>query len=254
MTRPTQGILLAFLGAVLLRLAFTDAYLRYVTDWMKWPIIASGVILMLLAIGPILSDRAPASDDEHGGAHDDEHDAVVHDPEALGADAHGHGHGGVPRVTWLLLLPGLVTFLISPPALGSYLAERRADESVTAQAPAVMADLPDGDVVPLELQEFLWRAHDASETIAGRSVQLTGFVSYDRDDNWYVTRLAIGCCAADAMAYRVRVDGPGRPPRDQWVQITGTYVDGSAATGRRATPTIAAADVTPIAEPEQTYE
>lgn len=236
-TRPTQGILLAFLGAVLLRLSFTDAYLRYVTEWMKWPIIASGVILMLLAIGPILSDRATES-------HDDEHDGHTH---------HG-GHGGVPRVTWLLLLPGLVTFLISPPALGSYLAERRADESVAAPAPGVVAPLPEADVVPLELQEFLWRAHDAVDTIADRTVQLSGFVSYDRDDNWYVTRLAIGCCAADAMAYRVRVDGTERPPRDQWVEVTGTYVDGSASDGRRATPAIEAEDVARIPEPEQTYE
>ena len=47
MRRATQGLLLAFVGAVLLRLSISDAYLRYVNDWMKWPIVVSGVLLVL---------------------------------------------------------------------------------------------------------------------------------------------------------------------------------------------------------------
>lgn len=237
MTRPTQGLLMAFLGAVLVRLSLTDAYLRYVTSWMKWPVLVSGLLLILLAVGLVVSQRSDVH--EHDDGHDD-----------------GHGHGGIPAVTWLLVLPGLVTFVISPPQLGSYLAERRSGEAQAVAQPASLADLGSGEVVPIEVTEFIWRAQDGGETIEGQPVELTGFVSYDEDDHWYVTRMTIGCCAADAIGYQVRVDGgeeAARPPRDQWVSVTGTYVPGTGTDGRTL-PEITATAVEEIAAPTQTYE
>ncbi|MCW2816453.1 MAG: hypothetical protein JWN84_3908 [Nocardioides sp.] len=238
MTRPTQGLLMAFLGAVLIRLSLTDAYLRYVTTWMKWPILVSGVLLIGLAVGLVVSERS----------HDEEHDD--------GDD--GHGHGGIPLVTWLLVLPGLVTFVISPPQLGSYLAERRSGEAQAVAEPAVLSDLGSGDVVPVEVTEFIWRAQDGGETLEDQPVQLTGFVSYDKDGDWFVTRMTIGCCAADALGYQVRVDAGEdveRPQRDQWVTVTGTYASGTG-TGAdlRNPPAIAATAVDLTNAPTQTYE
>lgn len=239
MTRQTQGLLLAFLGAVLLRLALSDTYLRYVTDWMKWPILVSGVVMLLLAIGPIFIDPHKS------------HDAHVSDLATDVAD-DGHGHAGVPRATWLLLLPGLVTFVISPPELGSFLAERRANQSAAAE-PAAVAPLEEGATTRLTLQEFVWRAQSGGKSLADRSVELTGFVSHE-DDSWFVTRLTIGWCAADALAFRVEVDADvDRPERDQWVRVTGEYVEGSGAS-YEDDPVLAAADVVEIAKPKQTYE
>ena len=228
MTRQTQGLLLAFLGTVLLRLSLSDNYLRYVTDWMKWPILASGLVMVLLAIGPIFLD-----------------------PD--NTRAAGHEHSGVPRATWLLLLPGLVTFVISPPELGSYLAERRANQSAAA-APAEVAPLAEGRTSALTLQEFVWRAQSGGVSLADRSVTLTGFVSHE-GDQWFVTRMTIGCCAADALAFRVAVDDEGvaRPPRDQWVRVTGQYVAGSGGSVD-ADPVITAEQVVEIDKPRQTYE
>jgi uncharacterized repeat protein (TIGR03943 family) len=228
-TRQTQGLLLAFLGTVLLRLSVSDTYLRYVTDWMKWPILASGVVMVLLAIGPIFLD-----------------------PDQTGSG--DHEHSGVPRATWLLLLPGLVTFVISPPELGSYLAERRANQSAAA-APAEVAPLAEGRNTELPLQEFVWRAQSGGVSLADRSVTLTGFVTH-QDDRWFVTRMTIGCCAADALAFRVAVDGGdeiARPERDQWVKVTGQYVAGSGASYEED-PVITAEDVVEIDKPRQTYE
>ncbi len=232
MTRQTQGLLLAFLGAVLVRHSLTDSYLRYVTEWMKWPILVSGLFLILLAIGPIFLDPDNQGLDEHGG----------------------HDHSGVPRATWLLLLPGLVTFAVSPPELGSFLAERRANESAAA-APSDVAALPQGDITPLPLQEFVWRAQSGGVTLVDRTVSLTGFVSHE-GDTWFVTRLTIGCCAADALAFRVRVEPAAtgvRPGRDQWVTVTGTYVEGSGAEVEDD-PVLAADEVIEIAKPRQPYE
>ncbi len=229
MNRQTQGLLLAFLGTVLLRLALSDNYLRYVTEWMKWPILASGVVMILLAIGPIFLDATNGKDD---------HDA--------------HGHSGVPRATWLLVLPGLVTFVISPPELGSYLAERRANQSAAAE-PAVVASLAESGTSKLTLQEFVWRAQSGGQSLDGRSIELTGFVSH-QDDEWFVTRMTIGCCAADALAFRVQVDSDEpTPERDQWVTVTGTYVEGSGE-DVKDDPAIAADEVVEIDKPRQTYE
>jgi uncharacterized repeat protein (TIGR03943 family) len=234
---------MAFLGAVLVRLAFTDAYLRYVTEWMKWPILLSGVLLIALAVGLVVAPPAAAKDKRHSG----------HDH----ADDDGHGHGGLPLVTWLLVLPGLVTFVISPPQLGSYLAERRSGETAPVAKPADLVELEEGTVVDLDVTEFIWRAQDGGETLDGQPVALTGFVSYDRDGAWYVSRLTIGCCAADAMAYQVEVDDQTddavRPPRDQWVRVTGTYAPGTGTDGTTP-PTITAAEVVEVEEPKQTYE
>lgn len=234
MTRQTQALLMAFLGAVLLRLSLSDAYLRYVNDWMKWPILASGVLMLLLAVGPLFGDP----DKVRGHAPD--------------ADVDDHGHSGVPKATWLLVLPGLVVFVISPPELGSFLAERRANQSAAA-APGEVATLTAGETTPLLVQEFVWRAQSGGSSLVDRKVELTGFVSQEAD-RWYVTRMVIGCCAADALAFRVQVDAEDeQPERDQWVRVTGEYVVGSGISIDE-TPILAADEVTEIAKPRQTYE
>lgn len=239
MRRATQGLLLAFLGAVLLRLALSDAYLRYVTSWMKWPIAASGVLLLALAVGPVLG---------LGRDQDDEHD---------GHDGHGHG---VPLVTWLLLLPGLVSFVFSPPQLGSYLAERRSGEGVVVAEPDDLSTLDAAQVIPVRVTEFIWRAQNGGDTLEGQPVRLTGFVSYDDQDHWFVTRMVIGCCAADAIAYRVQVDpadptstAGDPPPRDEWVEVTGTYVPGTGVS-TASDPVVTASTVAQVDVPKQTYE
>lgn len=227
----TQGLVLAFLGVVLVRLAVGGDYLSFVTPWMRWPIIVSGVLLVLIALRPAL-----------GLAEKDEKD---------GQEEHDHG---VPAVTWLLLLPGLIVFTVSPPALGAYLAERRAGDAPSASPTSTFSPLPAGDPVDVELQELVWRAQvDDGVTLADRSVRVTGFVSVDDAGDWYVTRMSIGCCAADATVARVAVDGADAPARDSWVAVTGTWVAGSG-TDRRAVPRLDASAVTSIDAPRQTYQ
>lgn len=244
---PTQGLLLMFLGAVLLRLSGTDAYLRYVVPWMKWPLLVSGVILLLLALGPLFKDDAEETQEQA-----EEHE---HGDLAVPAAAHGHsGHGhGVPRVTWLLVLPGIIAFVISPPELGSYLAERRSNDIVTVSAPTEATALGGDGPTDLRLEEFLWLAQSGEPALSGQPVTLTGFVSYGSDEEWYVTRMQIGCCAADALAYRVQVLGAERPPRDQWIEVTGTHVDGTGEEPPFEVELVAS-EVVRIDAPAQTYE
>ncbi|GAA4121777.1 TIGR03943 family protein [Nocardioides fonticola] len=241
MTRRTQGLVLAFLGALLTRLSLTGEYERFVTTWMRWPLLVTGIGLVVLALPAALGVGGENGDHSDHGDH-------AHPGEE---DDHGHR---APRSAWLLLLPGLVAFVVSPPALGAYLAERRASDAPPPAPTTVFAALPDDVTSDLALEEFLWRAQtDEGATLAGRDVRLTGFVSTDPDGNWYVTRLVIACCAADARPVRVRVGEADAPPRNTWVAVTGTWEKGTGTT-RTSAAVLDAGEVTPIDPPEQVYE
>lgn len=203
MTRATQTLLLTVTGVVLLRMAIGDTYLNYVNAWMRWPLVASGALLVVLGLLELW----------HG---DDEQDT-----------SH------VPRAAWLLFAPSLVFFLVAPPALGAYFADRA--ETAAVEVPeagaADLPPLPDGDPVPLQLDEVLMRAFfDDGATLAGRRIEVTGFVSHD-DSGWYVTQFSMSCCAADAFVMRVEASGADAPPDDQWVSVVGTHVPGTGMNG-----------------------
>ena len=84
-------------------------------------------------------------------------------------------------------------------------------------------------------------------------MKLTGFVTTGDDGRWYVNRLTIACCAADAAAFQVEVTGAQAPAAEQWVDVVGRWVEG---TGTKAgqTPTLAADQVTVVDVPRRAYE
>jgi uncharacterized repeat protein (TIGR03943 family) len=229
-TRATQALLLTVTGAVLIRMAAGDTYLRYVNTWMRWPLIACGVLLFMLS----LSDLLRSADAQTG-----------EEPEA----SH------VPRAAWLLFLPSLVVFLIAPPALGAHFAERAQSTVVPAEpvSDAAIPPLPATDPAPVLLEELIVRAaYDGGATLLGRRLELTGFVSRDRTGDWYVTQFGINCCAADATVTRVIATGAAAPPDDQWVKVVGTYVEGTGA-GGATPPEVSVEQVTFVEAPRNQY-
>jgi uncharacterized repeat protein (TIGR03943 family) len=222
-TSRTQGLVLAFLAAVLIRMSLTGEYLRFVTPWMRWPLLVTGVILLGMAIRPALSWRTSPSD-------------------------------GTPTSAWLLLLPPLVFFAVAPPPLGAFVAERRTADPTSLPEPGVVG-LPQSEgPVPITVDEFVWGVSQPDDPmgIRGREVTMTGFVSHDKGGGWYVTMLDIGCCAADAVVSRVRVTGHEAPPRDQWLEVTGTWVEGTGA-GAGAPATLDADQVVETNPPREVY-
>jgi uncharacterized repeat protein (TIGR03943 family) len=224
MTTPTQGLVAGAVAAVLIRISWSGEYLNFVQPWMRWPLLATGVLLLAMAVRP-----------------------------ALGMLAHSER---VPSTTWLLLVPVVVMFTVAPPPLGAYIAERRASTPATTElaAPVRIAPATDGGPVHLAIEEFTWGASQKEDLmgLTNQPVELEGFVSRDKAGDWYVTTLVIFCCAADVAVERVKVVGPESPPRDQWVRVTGTWVEG---TGRnRETPAQIAVDqLVEIPTPADTY-
>lgn len=214
--RYGSSLLLALMGAAVLRISlFSELYLRYVQAPLRPYLVVSGVVLVLL--GAVMAAvRRFAPDDQE----EDVHEEDVHDEG--GHEEGGHHHHG-PRVAWLLTLPALALLLFPPPALGSYSAGREAAQRA-AQGVGTFPALASGDPVELTLAEFNSRAiYDSGRSLQGRTVRMTGFVTHGEDGTWYVTRLYVTCCAADATAGKVEVRGDDAPPVDTWVTVTGTW-------------------------------
>jgi uncharacterized repeat protein (TIGR03943 family) len=216
----TQGVVLALLGGVCARLALTDAHLRYVNGWMKWPLLATAVVLIVLAVRVVLLS----------GKGEEER---------------------VPAASWLLLAPIVAVFVISPPALGAYTAERN---SVDVAAEQEWEGVREGTA--MKLGEFQSRAQ-WDETLRDRQVTLLGFVTRDpgQGGGWVLNRLSMSCCAADTVGYQVRVEGVATPPVETWVEVTGQWLE--PETTERPRPgmaTLEAVDVQAAQEPAQPYE
>ncbi|NNN36783.1 TIGR03943 family protein [Streptomyces sp. S3(2020)] len=239
MRRYGSALLLVLVGAAILRIsAFSQLYLRYVQAGLRPYLVVSGAVLVLLGMVMAVVRRAEHADDD--GDHDDAH--------------HDHAHHG-PRVAWLLTLPALALLLFPPPALGSYSAEREAAQRA-AQGVGTFPALPAGDPVELGVGEFASRAiYDSGRSLKGRTVRMTGFVTHGDDGTWYVTRLLVSCCAADATTSKVEIRDADPLPADTWVTVTGTWhPKGKLGTDEAWPPVLDTASVKQVRQPADPYE
>jgi uncharacterized repeat protein (TIGR03943 family) len=243
--RHVQVVLLVLGGLALLHASlFTDLYLRYVKEGLRPYLIASGVLLLVLGVAEAWSSPGPDADDEHGERHEDGRE---------GGDGGGHDHSGVPRVAWLLFLPVLSLLFYAPPALGAYTASRETPKAVTERDH--FDPLPAASPIPLTLTDFIGRVQqDPARDIRERSVLLTGFVTPDkRGDGWYLTRIMISCCAADAQSVRVRVYGAQALSANTWVSVEGTWHPHGTLGTKSAAAALDARAVKKIARPVNAY-
>ncbi|MEV6106556.1 TIGR03943 family protein [Streptomyces sp. NPDC051940] len=241
MTRLARPLLLILVGCALLHVTVaTELYLRYVKEGLRLPLIVSGAALAALGLLGLLHGgrEKGGQDNDHG---DHEHS--------------DHDHTALPRTAWLMLLPALLLLLHPPAPLGSYTAGRDSARTAASASPRTpdtqlrFAPMPAGDTVPMPLSEFTLRAqHDRKQSLKGRTVQLTGFVTPGRGGSWQLTRLVIACCAADSQARKIEMHGVPAPPADTWVTVTGRW----HPRGTLGTPAAAnALDVTALVEVPQ---
>lgn len=196
MKRLLQAALLALVGAGLLHASLlTDTYLRYVKEGMRPLLVVSGVILVVLALAEVWATH-----------------------RNTGSEGH------VPRVAWLLFLPALSLLLFAPPALGAYTAARETPQPVATADDAGFDPLPATTPLPITLGDFTKRVQqDRTKAISQRQVTMSGFVTPTSDGHWYLTRLLVSCCAADATALKIKVYGADAPKADTWVSVTGAW-------------------------------
>jgi len=245
--RRSQATVLFLVGAMALYLGGSDAALAYVKAGLQPLLLASGAILVGLAMVAVV---------RHG------------------RDQDGHQPHG-PRVAWLLALPPLALVLIAPPALGAFAASRQAvrpppiDQASPAEPAAASADsslfpplLPpsDGAAVPLTLAEYMVRDYEAPHTLAGVRIRLVGFVTPHEPgrDGYLLTRFAINCCAADATALKVAIHGDPVPRApDTWLEVEGRWqqrTGGDPNQPASETPLLLAESIRVIEQPSPPYE
>ncbi|TDC05844.1 TIGR03943 family protein [Nonomuraea longispora] len=276
MNRVTQNLLLLLLGGALLKIsAFSADFANYVKPGFRPLVIAAGVVLVVLALAALTLDRRRSRSAArrrkllHARAAEEAYLAALvgrapvtpahqheHEHEREHEREHMEGH----RVAWLLVAPLAVIFLVAPPALGSF-AVRQAEQTSHAPPPTLVEARPtglkDGRVNVLSMLDFANLAwDDPSESLRGKTVRLTGFaVPSGRDDGWYLTRMRIGCCAADALTMQVMVKGAPAPATDSWVRVTGTWNPRKVRrTDAYSPPEMTASRVERIAAPDQPYE
>jgi uncharacterized repeat protein (TIGR03943 family) len=232
--RNVAGLVIVFVGAAVVQLATSGTYLRYVKPGMRWMLLAAGLILIVLAVSDVLADtrkKKPADD--------------------------GHGHHGLPRAAWLLLIPIFALLVVDPPALGADAAQRQspvAAKPVDPKSNTWLANNSQGDApTALAVRDYAVWAVWEKDSMKGRSFQLTGFVTPAKNGVWYVTRIGLTCCVADGTAFMVEARGQTAPPKNQWVTVTGQWAEPTKrADGDVAALTVEA--VTPVTAPANPYE
>ena len=242
MRRYGSAVLLLLTGGAVLRISlFSDLYLRYVQAALRPYLIVSGTLLILLGVAAAIR-------------------AALHRPEEEDHDheEHGHSHAGGPRIAWLLTLPALALLLFPPPALGSYSAGREQAQ-LAAQGVGTFPPLPAGKVLDISVAQYSSRAvYDTGHSLKGRTVRMTGFVTHGSNGTWYVTRLVVTCCAADATTSKVEIRGTeadDAPQTDTWVAVTGTWLPkGKLGTDGAWPPLLDATTVTQVKQPADPYE
>lgn len=236
-SRAYQAVLLIVVGAALGSITLDGRYLNYLKPVMHLPLLLAAVVFVLIGVAELVALRrgSKPADDIPGGE-------------------GGHDHHHFPRAGWLLVLPVLAIGFVAPPALGSWAAERDAG-TVAQPGSSDFPPLPAVDPVPLALGEYGVRAvWDDGRTLTGRTVELIGFVSPRKAGGWFLTRMSLSCCAADALATKIEVRGAHAPATDSWVRVRGRYQATGGADPETAVPAIEALEVVPTNQPQNPYE
>jgi putative membrane protein len=221
-------------GGAVLRASEGGLYLRYVKAGLRPLLILTGIVLIAAALATCWYEFRAA--------------------RAAGP-GHGSGHRE-PRTGWLLVLPVLALLVVLPPALGSYAADRTG----TALQPlAGFGPLLAGDPARISLQDYAGRAvYGHGQSLTGRRVRLTGFITVAGRGQPVLTRMILNCCAADAAPVKVALTGqvPGGLRPDVWLEVIGTYPGGQITdeVNGGPIPFLAVSEVRTVTPPADQYE
>lgn len=238
MNRTTQNLVLLLVGLSTAVMLVKGTYLNYVKPGLlPWLALAAAALVILGLVAVVRDLRSSRHAHEHG--HDD--------------GEHGHRHQ--PWLGWLLLIPIAMVAFVVPPALD---ARGASPAAVSAPQRRAFPPLPPGDAPTVSLPEVVMRAAaDSTNSLAGRSITLTGFTVH-QSGGVDLGRVVIVCCAADAQLARIHLAGPQAPsaaehPEDTWLKIEGQIVPGSSHANDGYIPTMTVTSVTPIDKPANTY-
>ena len=247
-----KALLAAALGLFLLVKVLDGSVIFYINQRFVWLVIVAGVILIISA--QILfvqkddgGEVGSGSLDIHQHIHEHHHD-----------HNQGAASGGKPADLVWLLVPLLIGFLVPARPLSS--------GAISSRGLSLSAPLSTGmnsttfEVSPENRTILDWvyvfnHADDPKE-LEGQPVRITGFVYRDHrlsEDQFFVGRFIITCCAADAMAVGlvVQSEDAGIFPESTWVSVHGKM--SSIEMDGEVLPLVLGDNIESIPAPEQPY-
>src|SRR6201987_6146022 len=242
MSRETENAILLLVGISVAMIAVSGAFTRYVKPGLLPWLIASAVLLIVLALVAIIGDI------RRGGPR-------THDETGDHTEAHSHRAG----IVWLLIVPVLILIFVTPPALRPSAAAPSVttvsnDDVVYKEA---IPPLPPGEAPELSLPEVLVREfHDSAGSLTTRPITVIGFVP-NKKQGVDLGRIVIICCAADAQLARIHLGGPAVAqaaglPDNTWLRVVGKVTPPPPNSAR--IPTLPATAVTRIDAPANPYD
>jgi putative membrane protein len=251
--RSLQALVLAGLGLFLLQQIWTGTLYWYINQRFMLLILLAAIGLLALARVVLPSPRAKA---EAADPHE-------HDHEHSEGEAHGHDHDeNKAAPVWGLLflaLPLVLGLLVPARPLGTAAI---ANKGINTTAPLtagssapVQLDLASTDRNVLDWVRAFNYASDPA-TYTGQPADVIGFVYHAAglpDGQFLVSRFAVTCCSADAMAIGLLVDWPDSATleNNSWIRVQGPMAVGSFS--GRPTPLIEADSLEGVAAPDQPY-
>jgi hypothetical protein len=151
-------------------------------------------------------------------------------------------------LAWLLTIPLGAALAIAPiartaptaqsgPTAPGPQAAGLAPETPTRPSPMVYPRLPDGDPVRMSVADYVTRVRsDIGASLAGRQVELTGYLGSAPDGGLDLRRTVISCCSKRPETFAVHLVGalpPGAGP-GTWLRVTGRLPARGIAAARTA--------------------
>lgn len=243
MYRSFQGLLLLAL-CIFLTFKAANGQLTWYINSRFVPLTVFGIVFLGVLAQIIFSEI------KRSRQHDDEQDNHEH--------AH-HDHAPAPLNLWFMLVPLLIGVLIPARPLTS---SAFATKGFSTNAPLVSANSSaqtyESDSEKRNILDWikLFSLEEDVSQFVGQKASVIGFVYFDEtlgENQFFVSRFVVSCCAADAFALAMPVEWSGATAlkQDSWVLVKGTIE--SVTLNDKVAPKILADSVVDAPVPSQPY-
>ena len=158
-------------------------------------------------------------------------------------------------ITATVLVATSSMFVVAPGALSSTFA---SDKVVNGGVVSTNQDFanPEGDYQDFTVKDWALLAEsDIQYEFSGKKVDLVGFVVPIDENNFYLSRFVVYCCAVDAQPVGVpvhQVNWQQNFQENDWVEVQGEFSDTTSNSGYQAE--LIPDSVTKTVEPDAHYE
>lgn len=240
LTRSFQGLILLGLCVFFASKAINGQLTWYINARFI-PLTLFGILFLAILAQTVFAEvrRSRAEDNE-------EHE-------------HHHEYEHSPTGLWVMLIPLLIGVLIPPRPLDSSAFTSKGFNTsaplVSAESSAQLFETESEERNILDWLKLFNYNNDVTQFV-GQPASVIGFVYFDEalgENQFYVSRFVVSCCAADgfAIAMPVEWNDLSSLEQDAWIQVKGTIE--AIVIDDRNVPLIVAESVQEVPAPERPY-